>query len=40
MLLQKVIDNSFKEWLQATGNLKQLEQLTIASISNQTGNNN
>jgi hypothetical protein len=33
-LLQKVIDNSFKDWLLATGNSKQLEQLTIVSISN------
>jgi hypothetical protein len=39
ILLQKVVDNGFKEWLQTSGNSKQLEQLTIVSISSQIGNN-
>ena len=38
LLLQKVIDLGFKDWLQATGNSKQLEQLTIVSLSNQVAN--
>lgn len=38
VVFQKFLDVSFKEWLQASGNFKQLEQLTILQATQKQPN--